>query len=87
MAFRRQMHRNVGVVRCEYPLHRVSVADISDFQRIGLVARVWDVGLVGGVSEAIDIHHLMPFGEGMAHHGGPDKTAAPCHQQFHDAAS
>jgi 3'-phosphoadenosine 5'-phosphosulfate (PAPS) 3'-phosphatase len=58
----------------------VGIADISDFKRIGLVARVWDIGAVRGVCQAIGVHHLVPFGQSMSYNCGPDKTASASYQ-------
>ena len=85
MAFRREMHHRVGLMRREHLPHRRGVGDVgADQHMAGVAARLLQRLLRRGVGHLVDVDHdVIGAAHQVAHHGRTDEAAAAGQQHFH----
>ena len=88
MAFGRQMHDRVGLVRRQNAVHLRPVADIGLLKGIERVVRDHrHVIEAGRICQLVEVDHMVPSTHGLPHHGGPDEPGPTGHEEFHCASS
>ena len=85
VAFGREVHHRVGLVRREHLPHRRGVGDVGADQDVAVVRpRLLQRVLGGGVGHLVDVdHHVVGVADQVADHGGADEPAAAGQQDLH----
>ena len=85
MAFGREVHHSVGLLRREDLAHRGGVGDVGTDQHVAVVGpRLLQRLLRGRIGQLVDVDHdVVAVPHQVAHHRGTDEAAAAGQQEFH----